>query len=420
MERPAIIIDESMSIKEYLMRIVADCHIVGLSEFFSNLGTVQALPTTDIRPESLKNADVLLIRSKTKIDAALLNNTAIQFVGSCVSGTDHIDWAWLHRTDIKLASAQGSNANAVAEYVMSALILKCEQLNRPLNTLSLGIIGVGHVGRRLSQIATLLGMKVVAYDPPLAQRDDHFHSATFAQVLDTDVLSLHVPLVKNGDHATQNLLNQRVLRSTKATFLINTCRGEVVDEAALQHKSWDFLALDCWQNEPAINPHLLDNADLATPHIAGHSFQGKWLGTQMIAEQLYAHLNRSAEYKPLPPPIERQKIRLSLKNFSHAQQALAFFMKSVYNPWQDQLPTSNADLIASTFLNKRNDYPIRSEWCNADVQIETDSTITWGNDFICLLKQLGVRTQHVDFNRSASGFLANTSNQNKVPMKGGC
>ncbi|NNM00968.1 MAG: 4-phosphoerythronate dehydrogenase, partial [Gammaproteobacteria bacterium] len=242
----------------------------------------------------------LLVRSVTRVDAALLAGTPVRFVGSATAGVDHIDQEWLAANGITFASAPGSNARAVAEYVLAVVLHYAQRRGCPPETLSVAIVGCGHAGGEVLALLGALGITCRPVDPPRARLlSDRPYEALDA-VLDCDVLTLHTPLTVAGPDATRDLLNAARLAVMKpGALLINAARGGIVDELALAPRAADgslVAALDCWCDEPAISSGLLGSAAIATPHIAGHTVDAKARGTAMIHAALVAQLAAGAAH----------------------------------------------------------------------------------------------------------------------------
>jgi erythronate-4-phosphate dehydrogenase len=257
----------------------------------------------------LKNADVLVVRSVTQINSALLDGTNVRFVGSATAGTDHVDTDYLGGRKITFRYAPGSNAESVAEYITSALVRLSAITDFSLTGKSIGIVGYGHTGTRVARRARGLGLEVVASDPPLADLGTE-GLASFSDILDCDILSFHVPLTLVSKYPTYHLLDRQALsRTRKTTWVLNASRGAVVDGEALLDmlRSQDRsllntprVVLDVWEGEPSPDPELIQAVDLATPHIAGYSFDGKLSGSTMIATALHDWLESGASFDASP------------------------------------------------------------------------------------------------------------------------
>ncbi|MGA0334375.1 MAG: 4-phosphoerythronate dehydrogenase [Kiritimatiellia bacterium] len=250
-------------------------------------------------------ASALIARSKTRLNRELLEGSGVQFAGTCTAGTDHADEAALRELGIHFASAPGCNANAVSEYVLAALL---QAPGFEFSGKTVGIIGCGQVGSRVETKLQALGCRILKNDPPKAAATGDADSYVDLETLlrESDVLTLHVPLVEEGPFPTRNLLGREEIGKIKpGAVLINACRGEVMDGEAVrearQRGALSWLVLDVWDPEPEIPPALLRAADLATPHIAGHSVEGKVNGTRQIREQFVEFFGLdAAPWDPLP------------------------------------------------------------------------------------------------------------------------
>ncbi len=277
------------------MKIVIDENIPFGKDAFGTLAEVVSLPGRAIGPESVRDAVVLVVRSVTKVDAALLQHSAVQFVGTATAGSDHIDRDYLEKKRILFASAEGANANSVAEYVVAALLMRARETGTPLRGLSLGIVGVGHIGTRVAEKAAALGMEIILNDPPLRRKTGQVCYRSLKEVCEADFITLHVPLIQEGPDRTLHLFDEAAIEKlSPETLVVNTSRGEVVDNAAFLraviHGRLPAPVFDVWENEPAINWAFLRQSGISTPHIAGYSLDGKIAGTRQIYETLCAAL----------------------------------------------------------------------------------------------------------------------------------
>ena len=262
--------------------VVADRDIPFLESVLEPWFEVRYLPGRVIGPSDVRDAAALLIRTRTRCDAALLDGSAVRFIATATIGTDHIDLKYCESHGITVASAPGCNAAAVAQYVRVAM--HALSLDRPGATL--GVIGVGHVGSLVAEAGRRAGMRVLLSDPPREAAEGSVGFTPLPELLaSSDVVTLHIPLwPENRDFADAAFF---ATMRPGASF-INASRGEVVDEDALldARSRLDRVVLDVWKNEPNISLDLLAAADIATPHIAGYSLQGKINGTQMIVRAL--------------------------------------------------------------------------------------------------------------------------------------
>ncbi|MES3040306.1 MAG: 4-phosphoerythronate dehydrogenase [Pseudomonadota bacterium] len=288
------------------MRIVADDNMPGVEACCALLDAeveVVRRPGRTLTAADVASADMLLVRSITRVDAALLAGSRVRFVGTATIGTDHLDLPWLDAQGIAWASAPGCNARAVGEWVLNVLVQLAAEQGVTLAGRTLGIIGLGYVGRWVARLTRLLGIRVVACDPFLSAADlpadlADIELLSLTALLDTaDMVSIHTPLTRSGAHPTQHLLAAPELaRLRPDAWLINAARGPVIANAALlqvltERVDSRFTAvLDVWEHEPLVDPQLLQCVRYGSPHIAGHSLEGKWRGTWQIIEAASRHL----------------------------------------------------------------------------------------------------------------------------------
>lgn len=264
------------------MKIVADQQIPYLHDYFASMGELILKPGRAISSADVEDADILLVRSVTRVDAALLQRSRVRFVGSVTAGADHLDREWLDRQQITYQTAAGFNAPAVARYVEGVLNLL--EHHKPGSRKSAAVIGVGHVGKRVAAILKTYGYDIILCDPLRAEAEAEFVSTPLAEIADVDLITLHVPLTFNSRYPTCHFIDAAFLqRQLPGCVLINAARGAVVDTEALlqagKHLTWCF---DVWENEPNIHLSVLEKAWIATPHIAGYSAESKRRGTELI------------------------------------------------------------------------------------------------------------------------------------------
>jgi len=280
------------------LTVVADQNIPAAERYFSGVGRVERVNGRTLAAAQLARADILLVRSVTRVDEALLAGSAVKFVGTATSGFDHIDRDYLARKGIGFAHAPGANANSVVEYVLSAIGAVGDFLERLLVGGSVGIVGYGHIGRALAARLRALGIGFRIYDPWLDQ-DEIPCAADLQAVLQCDVVSLHPELCLTPPWPSHHLLGDRELAwLPPGALLINASRGPVVDNAALrarlEYARQPLAVLDVWEGEPVIDAGLLARVALGTAHIAGYSLDGKLLATRMLADAVKAFLREAA------------------------------------------------------------------------------------------------------------------------------
>lgn len=279
------------------MKIYADENMPYVKDFFADLGEVTLVNGRTLTAEQVIEADVLLVRSVTKVNEQLLaQSSKLKFVGTATIGTDHIDQSYLQQRGIGFSSAPGCNAQSVVEYVLSSLFVLAEKYQWNLQQKTVGVVGVGNIGRILVNALEALSIKVLCCDPQRAAAEADFPHMPFEQLLpQVDIVSFHVPLIKTGPDATVDLLNIRTLKLLKPDCaVINACRGEVTNNQDLLAEAQSGLkrplVLDVWANEPDPDPRLIPYTDIASAHIAGHSIEGKARGTEMLYQALCVQL----------------------------------------------------------------------------------------------------------------------------------
>ena len=333
------------------MKLMIDDAVWGFDQIFSEFGEVVTLPGRQISNESLQDCDALIVRSRTRVDEELLRNSKIQFVGSTVAGLDHIDQLYLEDNAITLSSAQGCNSNAVAEYVISAIANLSHDYNFKLSGRTLGIIGVGNVGRRLDLKAKQLGIKTLLNDPPRESREGSEHFVSLEEALGADIVTFHTPLTFSGIYSTHNLLDSHNFNHIKKdAIIINAARGGIINELIWEKTPTKANIIDCWENEPNINPTLQKSAYWATSHIAGHSIDAKFMGSFMIYKDLCKYIK-----KPLNDNIEHlinPELRIIRENNLHET------LNSIYSFQADDKAIQDI----SNFEDYRRNYPERYEW----------------------------------------------------------
>ncbi len=357
------------------MKILVDENMPYARELFSRTGEVVAVPGRAIPQQALDSAAGLMVRSVTKVNATLLAGKAVKFVGTATAGTDHIDEDFLAEQGIAFSAAPGCNAIAVVEYVFSALLLLAERDGFQLADRTVGIVGVGNVGSRLQARLEALGIRTLLCDPPRADRGDagEFHPLS-TLVAEADILTFHTPLFKEGPYQTLHLADRALLQALKPnSILINACRGEVVDNAALldvlQQRDDLSVVLDVWEPEPDLSLPLLDKVDIGTAHIAGYTLEGKARGTTQVFEAWTHYLGQAQQVAldSLLPPPEFGRITL---HGPLDQATLKRLVHLVYDVRRDDAPLRKVAAIAGEFDRLRKNYQERREWSSLHVQCD--------------------------------------------------
>ncbi|HEX2869170.1 MAG TPA: 4-phosphoerythronate dehydrogenase PdxB [Ignavibacteriales bacterium] len=361
-----------------MTRIVVDENISFAEEAFSLLGEVRLMHGRKIDNNALKDADALVIRSITNVNEELLRGTPVRFVGTATIGTDHVELDYLKENGIAFSSAKGCNADAVAEYVFTALLTIAKEKNLTLKGKTLGVVGVGNIGSRVVRFGRALGMKVFRNDPPLKRKTNSPEFVSLEEALGADIITFHVPLNMEGIDKTYHLMNEENLRLIKpGAILINASRGQVIDNKALlevlNSRADLSTVLDVWENEPSINSKLLEKVDIASPHIAGYSLEGKVNGTTMIRSALCSFLKCSNNYSPMLPEIHNSVI--DADGSASTESTLFSVFTKVYNIREDDLQMRRIpELLPGEkgfyFDELRKHYPLRREFSNYYVKLD--------------------------------------------------
>lgn len=353
------------------MKIVCDNKIPFLRGVFEPYADVDYLPGADICPASLVGADALVIRTRTRCDRALLKHSSIRAIATATIGYDHIDSEYCAQEGIVWSNVPGCNSGSVQQYILAALCLLAQKHGFCLKDKTLGIVGVGHVGSKVARAASALGMKTLLCDPPRKKAEGLEDFVSLEEIIQaSDIISLHVPLKNDTFH----LLNPALLTSKQ--FIINSSRGEVLDNQALrrclENKSLGGAVLDVWENEPHIDLELLRLCDIATPHIAGYSADGKAAGTRGAVRFIAAQLGitQLLEFEPSALPLPKNSI-------VHCPCSIEDAILHSYDIGHDSnlLKSSPKD-----FERFRSDYPIRREMsafsiAGADAKLKAEAKL---------------------------------------------
>ncbi len=300
------------------MKILYDSNMLHGKALFSRLGSAKPCDGRHLTREDLKDAEMLFVRSTCTLNANLLAGSSIKFIGSGVAGTDHIDFEALKRLGIHVESAPGCNAESVADWFVASLLAIGEKQKCSWAGKTLGVVGVGHVGKIVARFAEeALDMKVLLCDPPRQEREyppDRFISLD-DMLPQCDVITFHTPLTKDGPHATVGLFSGPRVRKVKpGAVLFNLARGPICDNAListmLDMGLLSDAVIDCWEGEPDYSPELAASATLTSPHIAGHAYEGRADGTYMVYASACKYLGIDVGAKPRYPKAPYAKITL--------------------------------------------------------------------------------------------------------------
>ena len=341
------------------MKIVADTNIPFLKGVLEPYFEVEYLDGRNIDREAMRDADAIIIRTRTKCNEETLSGSRVQMIASATIGLDHIDLDWCAKEGIEVQNAEGCNAGGVADYVFSALYGIASRRAIKLADASIGIIGVGNVGKKVEAMARSLGFHVLLCDPPRAEKEGPEGFVTLDELLaQATVVTMHVPL----NESTRGMAGHDFFEKIQpGAIFINASRGEVVDESALMHArpKLGALVLDTWCNEPAVNPNLIELCDIATPHIAGYSYQGKQNGTAMAVQALARHFD-IAPLKSFRPVTEDEGLNpVCIDLWGRTQGEIAAVLQYNYPIFTDDfLFRSSPD----SFEKLRSEYNYRREF----------------------------------------------------------
>jgi len=373
------------------MHIVADENIPLLDEFFAAFGSIRRLPGRGITAADVRDADLLLVRSVTQVNRALLEGSRVRFVGTCTIGTDHLDLDYFAAAGIAWSSAPGCNARGVVDYVLGSVLTLAEREGVDPAARVYGVVGAGQVGGRLVNLLRGLGWQVRVCDPP-RQAAEGGGFVSLQRIIDEcDVISLHTPL----DASTRHLFDTTRLAALQpGTWLINASRGAVVDNAALRtllpQRPDLKTVLDVWEGEPQVDVELAALCQLATPHIAGYSLDGKLRGTAQIYQACCRVLGVAEQVSLadlLPSPWLSE---LSIDGSADPAWVLASLCRAVYDPRRDDADfrrslVGDADARRAGFDRLRKHYPMRREIDGLRVRIQGDAP-----QLAALVRALGV------------------------------
>lgn len=308
---------------EKKIKIVADSAVPFLEGVFEPYAEVKYMGGSDIGPDDVRDADALIIRTRTKCDAALLDGSRVKFIATATIGTDHIDFPYCDAHGITVRNAPGCNAGGVMEYVFSALYGLASRKAISLEGDTIGIIGVGHVGSLIERMGLLLGFKILKCDPPRAEAEGPFGFCDLDYLLqNSQIVTMHTPL----NETTRGMADRHFFSMMRpGAFFINASRGEVVCDEALKEAIPKLgpVIIDTWNHEPDIDLELMDKAAIATPHIAGYSYQGKQNGTAAAVRAVahYFGIQSLYEFFPKTDLPENEAVKLDLKGLNQGEIA---------------------------------------------------------------------------------------------------
>lgn len=381
------------------MKIICATNMPFALEAFTTLGEARVLEGRAISAADVRDVDILALRSTTIVNRALLEGSKVRFVGTATIGTDHLDVDYFSQAGIHWCFAPGCNANSVSEYVAAALLTLGERHGVVLEGKTLGVIGVGNVGSRVVEKALALGMRVLMNDPPrerLARDGDNTGSASLRPVsgfvsldrllAEADVITVHVPLTKTGQDKTLHLADEAFFnKARKGMIFLNAARGAVVDTLALLKAlasgRVSHVVLDTWEGEPACRLDVLGRADIGTPHIAGHSFEGRVMGTVMVYREAcwFLGVPESWSHEALLPPALVPRLEVDVAGRSD-QVILREVVRQVYDIEADDRRFRSTVIEdemarAKVFDSLRKDYPMRREFRYTTVSLKNATDV---------------------------------------------
>lgn len=337
------------------MKIIIDKYIPYIKGAFEGKADVEYLAYNEFTPEAVKDADALIVRTRTKCNRELLENSSVKFIASATIGYDHIDGKFCNAANIKWTNAPGCNALSVAQYMASALCFLSKKNDFKFKNTTIGIVGVGAVGSKIEKLAKALGMKVLLNDPPRSRREGNVNFVRLKDICEqADIITFHTLLNMDGHDRTYHLADEDFFNALKKKpTIINAARGEVIDTQtllnAISKRQIGDLVLDCWENEPEINRELLNYSTISTPHIAGYSADGKANAAMQSVRSVSRFFNLELDNWE---PTGISKIPcISDKNYCN------FFLKS-YKIMEDSQRLKSS---LETFENQRSHYPFRRE-----------------------------------------------------------
>ena len=358
------------------LKIVADYNVPFLKGCLESVAEVRYYHGRDIGPEQVRDADALIIRTRTKCNRQLLEGSKVKFIATATIGYDHIDTQYCENRLIKWQNAPGCNSSSVEQYVLSSLLVLAEKYNFRLRDKTIGIIGVGHVGSKVKRVSELLGMKVLLNDPPREREERTGIFVELKHILsNADIITIHVPLNMKGLDKTFHMADRTFFKTlSKKVHFLNTSRGEIVDtnalKEAIQRRSLYSVVLDVWENEPDIDHELLDMVDIATPHIAGYSLDGKANGTMMSVRALSIFYDLELDkWKPEKIPVP-EKTDLQVDAYGKdIQDVLIEAVLKTYNVLDDDKRLRKS---VRTFEQQRSEYPLRREYGTYTIHLTND------------------------------------------------
>ena len=350
------------------MKIVADYKIPFLKGVLEPFCEIVYLNPSLITPEAVKDADALIVRTRTKCNAALLEGSAVKLIATATIGYDHIDTDYCNANNIKWINAPGCNSTSVMQYFTSAMLMLAEKKNISLKGMTIGIVGVGNVGAKIANASKLLGMNVLLNDPPRSRKEGETGFVSLEEIISkADIITFHVPLNKDGIDKTVHLADEEFFaKLERKIILMNSSRGPVVKTGALKNAikegKIDAAILDVWENEPNLDLELMNLVDIATPHIAGYSADGKANGTAVCVDAVneYFNLGLKRNWRPaeIPNAVNPMNFTINCTGL-FLQEIIYKAVVPAYNIYEDDTALRKSP---AEFEKQRNDYKVRREF----------------------------------------------------------
>lgn len=346
------------------MKILADATLPGLSCAFPKPFELTLYDNPAYIPQLIENKNILICRSTLKVTEYLLKNATLDYVATASSGTDHIDESFLNSRGIQLLDAKGSNATAVADYVVASLAFL--QKHKNFKGTKAAVIGVGQVGTKVLERLAAAGLQVIAYDPPKSRYDNNFISCSLEAVTECDLITIHANLHFSQPDASFNLINNTVIKNLKPNcVIINASRGGIVNEEELIQQQKPLLyCTDVYNNEPAISADIVNFATLCTPHIAGHSLEAKKEAVIMLSQKLHTAYGLALPEYTLPSAIPTPPLK-----DGHTWQD---YILSLYNPIEETKKLKAASHLEATFLSARKAHQHRHDFAAYAKKLSVD------------------------------------------------
>ncbi len=349
------------------MKIVCDNKIPFIKGALEPYAEVVYLPGAQTTAEVVRDADAIITRTRTICNESLLKGSKVKVIATATIGFDHIDTRWCESNGIAWENSPGCNSWSVKQYIASVLVRLSQKYGFRFEEMTLGVVGVGNVGGKVSEIASLLGMKVLLNDPPRARREGAAAFVPLDELIEkSDIVTVHVPLTDEGEDRTFHLFDAARLASMREDqILINSSRGEVVDnmalKASLRQHALKAAVLDVWEGEPDLDRELIGLLDITTPHIAGYSADGKANGTTMSVQTVARHLDLPLkQWKASGVPAPEQSLDFEIDAAGKSlQEVLSEAILYTYDVYAD---SDTLRQSPDTFEKQRGDYPIRREF----------------------------------------------------------